>query len=95
MPEVDTRRRSWSAPARIVVTAPCAQVLRSAVRAPLRRPPTRIRRTAITTMKITSCCLAGEGTFHSRISRKTPIPTPAMNATVKLIMAPISAAVSA
>ena len=79
----------------MVVTAPCAQVLRSPVRAPLRNAPTRIKSTAITTMKITSCCLAGEGTFHSRISRKTPIPTPAMNATVRLIMAPISAAVSA
>ena len=41
-----------------------------------------------------SCCLAGEGTFHSSSSRKTPIPTPAMKATVRLTIAPMSAAVS-
>ncbi len=49
----------------------------------------------MTTMKMISCCLAGEGTFHSSISRNTPMPTPAMKATVRLIMAPINAAVSA
>ena len=49
----------------------------------------------MTTMKITSCCLAGEGMFHARTSRKTPMPTPAMNATVRFTMAPMSAAVSA
>ena len=46
-------------------------------------------------MNTMSCCLAGDGTFHARTSRKTPIPTPAMNATVRLTMAPIRAAVSA
>ena len=91
----ETRRRSWSTPARTVVAAPCCQVLRSPVRAPLRRAPTRTSSTTMTTMKITSCCLAGEGTFHSRISRKTPIPMPATKATVRLTIAPMSAAVSA
>ena len=95
MPDTDTRRRSWSTPARMVVTAPLAQVVRSPVRALLRSAPTRTRSTTITTMKITSCCLAGEVTFHSSSSRNTPIPTPAMKATVRLIMAPISAAVRA
>ena len=49
----------------------------------------------MTTMKMMSCCLAGDGTFHSSSSRNTPIPTPATKATVRLIMAPMSAAVSA
>ena len=49
----------------------------------------------MTTTKTMSCCLAGEGTFHASTSRKTPIPTPAMKATVRLTMAPMSAAVSA
>ncbi len=47
----------------------------------------------MTTTKITSCCLAGEGMFHARTSRKTPMPTPAMKATVRFTMAPMSAAV--
>jgi len=49
----------------------------------------------MTTTKMMSCCLAGDGMFHSSSSRKTPIPMPAMNATVRLTMAPMSAAVSA
>ena len=95
MPVTETRRRSWSTPARMVVAAPCCQVLRSPVRAPLRRAPTRTRRTTMTTTKMMSCCLAGEGMFHSSSSRKTPMPMPAMKATVRLTMAPMSAAVSA
>ena len=42
-----------------------------------------------------SCCLAGDGTFHCSSSRNTPMPTPATNATVRLTMAPMSAAASA
>ena len=94
IPVTDTRRRSWSTPARMVVAAPCCQVLRSPVLAPLRSAPTRTRRTTMTMTKMMSCCLAGEGTFHSSSSRKTPIPMPAMKATVRLIIAPMSAAVS-
>ena len=49
----------------------------------------------MTTMKSTSCCLAGDGMFHSSSSRNTPMPTPAMKATVRFTMAPMSAAVRA
>ena len=49
----------------------------------------------MTTTKMMSCCLAGDGMFHSKSSRNTPMPMPAMNATVRLTMAPMSAAVSA
>ena len=49
----------------------------------------------MTTTKMMNCCLAGEATFHSSSSRNTPMPMPAMKATVRLTMAPMSAAVSA
>ena len=94
-PVTETRRRSWSTPDRMVVAAPCCQVLRSPVRAPLRSAPTRTSRTTMTMTKMMSCCLAGDGTFHSSTSRKTPMPMPAMKATVRLTIAPMSAAVSA
>ena len=74
----DPRRRDPAAqlvdPARMVVTAPCCQVLRSPVRAPLRRAPTRTSRTTMTTMKTMSCCLAGDGTFHCQQLEEDPHP---------------------
>ncbi len=94
-PDDDTRRRKRSAVARTVVAAPCSQVLRSPVRAPLRSAPTRTSSTTMIRMKMMSCCFAGDATFHWSSSRNTPMPTPATKATVRLIMAPISAAVSA
>ena len=49
----------------------------------------------MTTRNTMNCCLAGDETFHWSSSRKTPMPTPAMKATVRLTMAPMRAAVSA
>ena len=62
----DTRRRRWSRPGphggdRAV--RPGAAV--SGPR-PLAQRPTRTKSTTITTMKMISCCLAGDVTFHSR-----------------------------